>query len=33
MNAMPRAESVLLVLPEILEPRQCFSVLATLRKW
>ncbi|EFJ50467.1 hypothetical protein VOLCADRAFT_103925 [Volvox carteri f. nagariensis] len=32
-DSLPRPELVLEVLPELLDPRQCFSVVATLRKW
>ncbi|GLC33881.1 hypothetical protein PLESTB_000814100 [Pleodorina starrii] len=33
LHSLPRPEVVLETLPELLDPRQCFSVVATLRKW
>ena len=33
LHQLPRPEVVLAVLPEVLDPKQCFSVVATLRKW
>ncbi|KAG2496574.1 hypothetical protein HYH03_005396 [Edaphochlamys debaryana] len=33
LGALPRPEKVLETLPELLDPRQCFSVVASIRKW